>query len=158
MLLSEAVYYAELAVDAFHNYSSDTFFVSEVQIILARIKQAQGEQTGTLDLVRAILPQAQQMGWKQVEQEAEYIRSEAERELGHIKEAETAAQRALQLAQEMEQKEEAVKALLSLGQIHLIQKQSDEALKILYQAQRLSQEYGYADHFNKARVLLKGFV
>jgi tetratricopeptide (TPR) repeat protein len=152
---AEALRYAEMAVDV---YRKEAFFVTYAQLDLARAERAQGERAEALRLVEKVLPQARQMGWQEVEQEAEFLRGELERELGHLQEAEVAARQALKLAQKMKEKEEEVECLLSLGQALLAEKRHDDAGELLKQARRLSQERNYDDHFNKAEVLLQGVV
>lgn len=152
---AEALRYAEMAVDV---YRKEAFFVTYAQLDLARAERAQGERAEALRLVEKVLPQARRMGWKETEQEAEFLRGELERELGHLPEAEVAARQALKLAQEMKEKEEEVECLLSLGQALLAEKRLDDARELLKQARRLSQERNYEEHFNKAEVLLQGVV
>jgi hypothetical protein len=56
----------------------------------------------------------------------------------------------------MKLKEQEVECLLSLGQVLLALKRPQEAREVLQQAQRLSQERDYADHFQRADELLRG--
>ena len=151
---TEAIRYAEMAVGARRARGNPQFVVT-AQLFLIRAELARGERAEALRLVEEILPQTRRNGWKAKEQEAEYLRGEIERELGHPKEAEVAAREALQLAQEMKLKEEEVECLLSLGQALLTQKQHDEAYELLKQARRLSQERNYDNHFNKTEAILQ---
>ena len=64
--------------------------------------------------------------------------------------------RALELAQEMQVKEEEVECLLSLGQALQALGEPQEAFEVLRHARRLSQERNYEDHFNKAEELAAG--
>jgi len=150
---AEAVRYAEIAVNEFRQHGNPDF-VANVQLTLARAEWARGELAEALRLVEEVLPRARQMGWKGTGQDAEYLRGELLREMGHPERAEPSARRALELAREMKLKEEEVACLLSLGQVLLALKRREEARAVLQQARRLSQERDYADHFQRAEQLL----
>ena len=151
----EAIRYAEMSIGAFQKYGYPDHVVG-VQLELARARHAQGESSEARRLIRHAWLQGRKMHVKYIEQKAEYLISELERDSGHHREAETAARQALKLAQEMKEKEPEVKSMLMLGQALLANKQLTEAREVLTQAHRLSQERDYADHFNKAEELLEG--
>ncbi|WP_448540973.1 tetratricopeptide repeat protein [Roseiflexus sp.] len=150
--LAEALRYAEIAVNEFRQHGNPNFV--SAQLTLARAEWARGELAEALRLVEEMLPRARQMGWKGTGQDAEYLRGELLREMGHPERAEPSARRALKLAREMKLKEEEVACLLSLGQVLLALKRREEAREVLQQARRLSQERDYEDHFQRAEQLL----
>jgi len=150
---TEALRYAEIALEAAQEDGNPNF-VADAQLTLARVERARGELDQALQLADGILPQARQMRWNETERQAEYLRGELLCELGYPESAEMAAQRALELAQDLQLKEEEVECLLSCGQALLALARKEEARNALKQARRLSQERDYADHFEKAEELL----
>jgi len=150
----EAVRYAEMAVNIASDAKSSAL-VASAQIQLVYAERARGERGEALHLVGEVGTRSRQQGWKSVEQEAEYLRGELERELGHPDVAEVAARQALKLAQEMKIKEEEVQCLLSLGQILKELSRPEEARQVLKRARELSMERDYEDHFHKAEELLQ---
>lgn len=151
---TEAVRYAEMAVSAWRDGGYPEL-VAWAQLQLARAEQARGERGEALRLVEEVGRRSRQQGWKADEQEAEDLRGELERELGHPEVAEGAVRQALKLAQEMKIKEEEVQCLLSLGQILKELSRPEEARRVLKQARELSLEREYEDYFQKAEVLLQ---
>jgi tetratricopeptide (TPR) repeat protein len=150
---AEAVRYAEMAVGQAEQ-GGNPQFVAYARLTLARAERARGELGAALVIVEEVLPAARERGWQGEEQDAEYLRGEMERVLGHPKVAVAAARRALALAQAMKLKEEEVECMLSLGQaLHALGERA-EAREVLQHARHLCQERDYEDNFNEVEELL----
>ncbi len=150
----EAVRYAEIAVGSASDYGNP-MFLADARLTLAKAEQARGNPAEAERLIAALLPQAHQMQWRNLEQQAEYHHSLALYALGKAAEAQHAARHALDLADELKAKEAGVLCRISLGRALLALKQHDQAREVLGQARRLAQERNYPDHFSTIEQLMR---
>lgn len=151
--LDEALRYAEQVVGLARGEHNPAF-LADAQLTLIEAHRARNEHAEALRVLGEILPQAREHGWKGIEQKAEYLLGEVEREAGQPDGAEVAARRALYLAQEMKLREEEVLCLISLGQALFAFGAREEGESLLSRARRLAQEREYPDHFEQAERLL----
>jgi tetratricopeptide (TPR) repeat protein len=149
---SEALRYAEMTLGLAQDEGNPPF-IAEAQLIVARAHIANGQHDQARLLVEAVLPAAREQQWKVREQEAEYLLSEIERHSSQPDAAEVPARRALELARQMQRKEEEVQGLISLGKALLAQHRKTDAQEVLAQARRLAQERDYADYFGEIEAL-----
>jgi len=143
--------YAQFAQQAAIQFGNPNF-VATSHLYLARAERARGRLQPALERVERALSGALQMHWRVDEQDAEQQRGELLCDLGRPAAAETAAQRALELAREMSMKEEEVRALLCLGRV----RPGVGGHRSLTEALRLARERAYADHAAAAQRLLAG--
>lgn len=155
-LLNEAIIYAEIAVGAAREDNNDSY-ISSALITLAKAEIARSELGTALEITEGVLVQAEQQGWRGLEQEATYLYASIEHLLGHPDISVKTAQRSLELAQSMQLKEEEVKNYLILGSSLHAYGKHEEAVEAIHRARRLSQERDYEDHFHKAEELLASF-
>ncbi len=152
--LEEALRYAEQTVGVAQR-DNNPAFVADAELMLVRAHIARREYDEAYRLLHDVLPRARLHNWRGVEQEAEYLLGEVEREAGEPDGAEVAARRGLMLAQEMKLREQEVQSLLSLGHALLAMHQHGEARELITQARRLAQERDYEDYFQQAEGVLR---
>lgn len=151
----EAIHYAEMAIAAAER-DGNPLFICGAHLTLAESKYEASNFGTALNIIEAELPKARKYNWQGQEQWAEYLRAEIERKLDNPGKAVTAARRALELARAMSYKEGEVKCLISLGQARLAWGSQPMAIRVLCQAQELSQERNYQDHLSKVNEVLAG--
>jgi tetratricopeptide (TPR) repeat protein len=149
----ESLRYAQIAVGVARK-DGNAMFLADAKVSLAWAKWASGDPQAAQQILDEVLPPTQQGDWKYVEIEAQLLQSELKLAAGESEKAIEAARRSLELAQKMFTKDEEVRALLNLGQALLQGQQNEEARQVLKQSRKLAQERDYADHFEKANVLI----
>ncbi len=151
---AEAIRYAQIAVGEATRTGSP-YYLAGARLTLAQADLIRGDVAAALQTTEEVLPQARESQWRGIEQQGEYLRSEALVRLGLAASAYTAATRALELARASNMREAEVKCLVNVGEALSAQGKFDGARHTLSAARRLSQERNYADHFAQAEALLQ---
>lgn len=154
---TEALRYAQIAVGEAQR-TDNPFYLASAGLALAEADLARGEATAALQGVEKLLLQARERQWSGIEQQAEYLRSEAFLQLRLAESAHAAVSRSLMLARASKMREAEVRCLINLGQALAAQGRLDEARHTLSSARSLSQERNYADHFTQADALLQSIT
>lgn len=152
--LAEALRFAQIAVGEAQR-TDNPFYLARARLALAEVDLARGEATAALQGVEKLLLQAREQQWSGIEQQAEYLRSEAFLQLGLTESAHAAVSRSLMLARASKVHEAEVRCLINLGRALAAQGRLDEGRHTLSSARSLSQERNYADHFAQAEALLQ---
>lgn len=150
----EAIKYAQQGLQTAQT-GGNPQYIAYAKLTLARALHARKKHREALSLLEVVLSEAMKHGWINEERKSGLAMAEVLTELRHLDQAELAARRALELAEELSLCEEEVKSLICLGRVLTLRHDRDETSRVLKRIEQLASQRNYPDHVKAAKELAK---